>query len=174
MADLATFRASGNVIFSAAGERADEIVARVEAGLEGSLGYEVPVFLRSAAEVVEIAAQVPFDPQLVAASAGRLQVSMLREAPAAKAAEQVLALASEEDRLAIHGRELYWLPSGGILDFRLDMAAIDIRPGTHDNSHQGHGRPARRQAPPKVGLSSSRCGARPLGPSGLEVSLRRG
>ena len=123
--DIATFRASGNVIFSAAGEQADEIVARVEAGLEGSLGYEVPVFLRSVAEVVEIAARVPFDPQLVAASAGRLQVSMLRGEPAAKAGEQVLELAGEEDSLAIHGRELYWLPSAGILDSRLDMRAID-------------------------------------------------
>ncbi len=123
--DLATFRASGNVIFSAASQKPEEIVARVEEGLEGSLGYEVPVFLRSAAEVLEIAAHVPFDPQLVEASPGRLQVSMLLEEPAAKAGEQVLALASKEDRLAIHGRELYWLPSGGILDSRLEITAID-------------------------------------------------
>lgn len=124
-ADVATFRASGNVIFSTDRAKPEAIVARLEEGLEGSLGYEVPVFLRSAAEVLEIAAHVPFDPELVEASAGRLQVSMLLEAPAVKAGEQVLALGSEEDRLAIRGRELYWLPSAGILDSRLDLAAIE-------------------------------------------------
>ncbi len=127
--DVATFRASGNVIFSAGREKPKAIVAVIEEGLEGSLGYEVPVFLRSAAELLEIAAHVPFDPELVEASAGRLQVSMLLGEPGGKAAEQVLALATDEDQLAIHGREIYWLPSGGILDSRLDMRAIDAALG---------------------------------------------
>jgi uncharacterized protein (DUF1697 family) len=123
--DVSTFRASGNVIFSAQREKPEAIVALLEEGLEGSLGYEVPVFLRSAAEVLEIAEYVPFDLDLVEASAGKLQVTMLLEAPAAKAREQVLAMGTDEDRLAIRGRELYWLPSGGILDSQLDMRAID-------------------------------------------------
>jgi uncharacterized protein (DUF1697 family) len=122
---VSTFRASGNVIFSARREKSEAIVALLEEGLEGSLGYGVPVFLRSAAEVVEIAEYVPFDPDLVEPSAGKLQVTMLLEAPAAKAREQVLAMGTDEDRLAICGRELYWLPSGGILDSRLDTKAID-------------------------------------------------
>ena len=33
----------------------------------------------------------------------------------------MLALASDEDRLAFGARELYWLPSGGILDSALDL-----------------------------------------------------
>ena len=127
--DPATFRASGNVIFNAEAARPEAIVARLEQGLQESLGYQVPVFLRSAAEVLEIAAQVPFDPGLVEASAGRLQVLMLLEEPAGKVGEQVLALGTEEDGLAIRGRELYWLPSGGLLDSRLDLAAIEAALG---------------------------------------------
>ena len=37
----------------------------------------------------------------------------------------MLALATDEDLLAIEGRELYWLPSGGISESDLDLKAID-------------------------------------------------
>ncbi len=37
----------------------------------------------------------------------------------------MLDLAGEEDLLAIEGRELFWLPSGGTLDSDLDLKAID-------------------------------------------------
>jgi uncharacterized protein (DUF1697 family) len=135
--DLATFRASGNVIFGAGGEKPEAIVARIEEGLQGSLGYAVPVFLRSAAELLEIAAHVPFDPRLVEASSGKLQVSMLLKEPAAEAVEQVRALATVKDRLSIRSRELYWLPSGGILDSGLDMAAIDSALGLSTTRTKG-------------------------------------
>jgi len=41
----------------------------------------------------------------------------------------VLALASDEDRLALGERELYWLPSGGIRDSALNFKAIEQRVG---------------------------------------------
>ena len=113
-ADVACFRASGNVIFNA--EEGDEVVltGRIEAGLEGSLGYEVPVFLRSAAELLSIAASEPFEASLVAASKGKLQVVLLLDAPTKKQRQDTLDLATDEDRLALDGRELYWLPNGGM------------------------------------------------------------
>jgi len=40
-----------------------------------------------------------------------------------------MALATPEDRLAIEGRELYWLPSGGISDSDLDLKALDAALG---------------------------------------------
>ena len=49
---------------------------------------------------------------------------MLSAKPAAKARKEVLALASDEDRLAFGDRELHWLPSGGILDSALDFKSI--------------------------------------------------
>jgi uncharacterized protein (DUF1697 family) len=123
-ADVTCFRASGNVIFSA--EEGDEVAltGRIEAGLEGSLGYEVPVFLRSAAELLSIAASEPFEASLVAASKGKLQVVLLLDAPTNKQRKDALDLATDEDRLALDGRELYWLPNGGMSESELDLKAI--------------------------------------------------
>jgi uncharacterized protein (DUF1697 family) len=122
--DVGTFRASGNVIFTAEAEPEDKLNAHIEAGLAAALGYEVPVFLRSASEIGTIAADRPFAQSLIDASKGKPQVVLLSTAPAARARKQVLALASDEDRLAFGERELHWLPSGGILDSALDFKAI--------------------------------------------------
>jgi uncharacterized protein (DUF1697 family) len=128
--EVATFRASGNVIFSAPKREAEaKLAARVEAELDERLGYDVPVFLRSGAELSAVAAQEPFDPNAVAGSKGKLQVSFLKKKPTAAARKSVLALADDEDLLAIEGRELYWLPSGGISESDLDLKAIDAALG---------------------------------------------
>jgi uncharacterized protein (DUF1697 family) len=127
-AHVGTFRASGNVMFAeqtAPAPDPDGVRARIEAGLERALGYAVPTFIRSHDEVRTIAASEPFAPVHVRASAGKLQVSLLGSAPSAKVREQVLAMAGEEDRLAFGERELYWLPSGGMLESALDLDAID-------------------------------------------------
>ena len=125
--NVGTFRASGNVIFAAdaADEPLAEMTARIEAGLQASLGYAVPVFLRTASEVRQIAAHQPCLTPTIEASKGKPQIAMLSAKPAAKAQEEVLALASDEDRLAFGDRELHWLPSGGILDSALDFKLID-------------------------------------------------
>jgi uncharacterized protein (DUF1697 family) len=134
-----TFRASGNVIFAADAEarKEEELRGRIEAGLAAALGYEVPVFLRSASEIAAIAARRPFDESLVEASKGKLQVVLLSAAPAARARREVLALADEKDRLAFGERELHWLPSGGILDSELDFKAIGRLLGPMTTRTQG-------------------------------------
>lgn len=126
---VATFRASGNVIFTAGGGKEAALAKRIEAGLGEALGYEVPVFLRSCAELAAIASREPFEPQLLRASRGKLQVSLLARKPAAAARKKALALAGEDDRLAIEARELFWLPSGGISESALDLRAIDAALG---------------------------------------------
>ncbi len=124
--DVATFRASGNVIFAFEDGGSEGVLTRtIEHGLGEALGYEVPVFLRSAPEVTAIAAQEPFPAKAVAASKGKLQVSLLAKKPTAAARGKVLALATDEDRLAIADRELFWLPGGGTIDSDLDLKAID-------------------------------------------------
>jgi uncharacterized protein (DUF1697 family) len=122
--DVETFRASGNVVLSAGGESKAAVAERLEAGLGAALGYEVPVFLRSAAEVRAIAAREPFQPSELEASTGKIQVALLLRKPSAKAGREVLELATDEDRLAIEGRELYWLPSGGMAESELDLNAV--------------------------------------------------
>jgi uncharacterized protein (DUF1697 family) len=123
---VATFRASGNLVFATARREPEaKLATRVEEGLEAALGYPVPVFLRSAAEVREVAAHEPFDAKLLAGSAGKLQVLFLSRKPSAAAARRALALGDDRDRLALRGRELYWLPSGGLMESELDRKALD-------------------------------------------------
>lgn len=134
---VATFRASGNVVFESEEGDEEALTATIESGLATALGYDVPVFLRSAAEVAAIASHEPFDPDQVAASKGKLQVSLLLTKPAAAARKKVLALAGDEDQLAIRGRELFWLPSGGTLESSLDQKAIAAALGTSTTRTMG-------------------------------------
>lgn len=130
LSGVAGFRASGNVVFSAEPQsdpscRPEALTGRIEAGLAAALGYEVVAFVRTAAEVREMAARKPFDAELVSASRGKLQVALLSSRAPTAARRRALALASEEDLLAVSGSELYWLPSGGVLDSALEMKTIE-------------------------------------------------
>jgi uncharacterized protein (DUF1697 family) len=129
LSDISCFRASGNVIFATEEKGEEKLKQRIEVGLGESLGYEVPVFLRSAAELEAVSAREPFDPALVKASKGKLQVAFLPSKPKANAGKQALALAGDDDRLAIEGRELYWLPSGGISESELDLKTLESAVG---------------------------------------------
>ncbi len=122
--DVATFRASGNVVFAKDGRPA-ELTGQLEEGLGEALGYEVPVFLRSGKQLLAIATQEPFDAKQLAGSKGKLQVALLTRRPSAAKAKEALALSSTADRLAIEGRELYWLPEGGMSESELDLKALD-------------------------------------------------
>jgi uncharacterized protein (DUF1697 family) len=136
--EVSTFRASGNVIFAAPKREAEpKLAARVEAELDERLGYEVPVFLRSDEEIAAIAAQRPFTAAKVKKSKGKLQVSLLKKKPSAAAKKKALALAGDEDLLAIEGRELYWLPSGGLLESDLDLKAIEALLGADTRRTMG-------------------------------------
>ena len=128
--EVSTFRASGNVVFDADPEPEGELAARIEAALEKALGYEATTFLRSAAEIAAIAAAEPFEGAALERSKGKLQVAMLTSRPAAEAREAVLAHATDNDRLALGARELYWLPAAGTQDSELDWKAIGSAVGT--------------------------------------------
>ncbi len=117
--DVGVFRASGNVAFDAGGD--DDPTAKLEEGLEAELGYAVPTFVRTAEQMRALAAEQPFDSEVVEASTGKLQVVFLRERPP----ESVLDRATKSDQLALGpGAELYWLPSGGLMESGLGMDGL--------------------------------------------------
>ena len=136
--EVATFRTSGNVVFSA-GANADpaKLTSRIEAALADALDFEVPAFVRTAPQLRAIAGHEPFPDAVVKASAGKLQVALLRSKPPAKEREAVLALGDQEDRLAVRGTELYWLPSGGTQRSGLDMKIIERAMGPMTMRTQG-------------------------------------
>jgi uncharacterized protein (DUF1697 family) len=124
LADAKPFRTSGNVAFTA-DEPLERLTSRIEDALAQELGYAVAAFLRTAEELRAICALEPFDRELVEARAGKLQVSILAASPPERVHKEVLAMADDRDLLAFGERELYWLPSGGIMETALDMAAIE-------------------------------------------------
>jgi uncharacterized protein (DUF1697 family) len=130
LTDVATFRASGNVIFEApGGVEGEDLSTKIEAGLAGGLGYDVPVFLRSCAQVAEIAGRKPFTAARLKASAGKLQVAMLPGAPGKAVRKVALAMATKDDPLSIEGSELFWLPKGGVSDSDLDLKTLEAELG---------------------------------------------
>lgn len=105
--NVETFIASGNVIFEASDTNASTLERKIEAHLHDKLGYAVDTFLRTAAEVAEIAKYEPF-PAFAAADAGTLHVALLHAAPSEEIAERLMALQSDVDALHLYNRELYW------------------------------------------------------------------
>jgi uncharacterized protein (DUF1697 family) len=128
--DIATFRASGNVVFvDPDADTEAKVGARVEAGLEEALGYDVATFLRSAQEVAAIAARDPFDAKAIEASKGKPQVVLLGRKPSTKAKKAVQEIAPDGDLMVIEGRELHWLPTVGLSETELDTKALDAALG---------------------------------------------
>jgi uncharacterized protein (DUF1697 family) len=117
--EVGTFRTSGNVVF---GAKPAPKAKRLEDALHDCFGFEVQVFLRTAAQVRKIASHDPF-PR--ARSEGKLQVALLSKKPAPATQKKILALATDQDRLAFGDRELYWLPSGRMRDAGLDLRALE-------------------------------------------------
>jgi uncharacterized protein (DUF1697 family) len=102
-----TFIASGNVIFDGAG-RAATLERTIEAMLSAALGYEVSTFVRTGAELRQVAAHEPFSASQLD-KAARLNVAFLATSPGAKETKALMALKSRVEDVHVQGREIYWL-----------------------------------------------------------------
>lgn len=118
------FLASGNVVFESAARSQAKLARDVANGLERELGYAVPTFLRNADEVRALGAAEPFEVER-GARGGKLQIALLEKPPDAKSRRAVLALSTDADQLHVAGRELYWLPAGGLSESDLDFKAVE-------------------------------------------------
>ncbi|MBW3576135.1 MAG: DUF1697 domain-containing protein [Actinobacteria bacterium] len=133
--DVEAYQASGNVVFNDHRD-ADELADALENGLAAELGYPVPVFLRDADEVRAVAAASPFTADQLASSDGRRQVVFLHDEPSADALHEVAALLPDGDVLVPAGRELHWLPAGGLSDNGMDLHRLDqLTGGTTIRTH---------------------------------------
>ena len=103
-----TFIASGNVIFESTSKNMKTLEKKIENALREALGYEVVTFLRTEAELVEIANYQPFSQSDLAAAVS-LNIVFLGEALDKKARQGLMALSTDFDDLHGHGREIYWL-----------------------------------------------------------------
>jgi uncharacterized protein (DUF1697 family) len=108
-----TFIASGNVIFDTPGGAPAALEKKIAAHLEKSLGYEVVTFVRTPAELAATLAHRAFPKERAGST---LHIGFLGSPASAAAKKQVLALTSDIDDFALHGRELYWRCAGRFSD----------------------------------------------------------
>ncbi len=110
------YQASGNVILP----EATSVDSReVERGLETELGYPVPVFARTDDEVRQLA-ESPLK-GLKGADGGKPQIVFMHEETMA----DLTSVFRPDDRIEVRGREIHWLPPGGLAETAGLLKAVD-------------------------------------------------
>jgi uncharacterized protein (DUF1697 family) len=108
LADVETFIASGNVIFSTRAQSISPIERRIERALEARLGYEVATFVRAEDDVARVAAYQPFG-RAEMRQAASLNVGFVGEPLSPDARRVLQSLRTDIDSLHTHDREIYWM-----------------------------------------------------------------
>ena len=108
-AQVETFIASGNVIFSSPSGDVDAMEERIAGHLHEALGYEVTTHIRSQSELDSIAA---FEPREPAPTDQSVYVIFMREAADVDFRQSLDDLSTDTDRFEFAGREVYWLIRG--------------------------------------------------------------
>ena len=110
--NVSTFIASGNVLFDTPSRSAPaRLEQRIETHLREQLGFDVTTFLRTPAELADVADSSPFGD---AEGSGALYVAFLKHEPDAERSARLIALSTDVDRFAVHGREAWWLSVTGM------------------------------------------------------------
>ncbi|MEO7042256.1 MAG: DUF1697 domain-containing protein [Gemmatimonadaceae bacterium] len=105
--DVATFIASGNVIFSTTERDAKALESRIAVQLEESLGYRVDTFIRTLPDVEAIARSSRFVED--GEDGVTIHVGFLHDAPSPELKRGLLAMRTSVDEIHVDGREYYWL-----------------------------------------------------------------
>lgn len=130
--NVETFIASGNVIFDSPSKNTAALEKKIETRLLQALGYQVATFIRSTAELAEIAQQQPFAASELNSDGDVLYIGFMAAVPSDAAKEKLLASRTKTDDFQLQNRELFWLLrtrfsdsefSGGKLEKILGLSA---------------------------------------------------
>ena len=125
--NVTTYIASGNVLFDHASSLdAAKLEAKLEQHLEAALGFPVPTYLRTLQEVAGAVAANPLE--LLPDHA--LHVCFLRRALTAPETAVLKEYESDAERLAVHGRQLYWRCAGGASQTKINWRQLARRINT--------------------------------------------
>ena len=108
-ADVATFIASGNVIFASKEANSHKLEQIIQAHLKKSLGYEVDTFVRTRAEVSAVAGFRPFPSAEMENPAHTMFAGFLHEVLTPAQRRGLVACRTDVDDFCVEGREYYWL-----------------------------------------------------------------
>ena len=116
-ADVATFIASGNMLFSSQSSSPSRLESRIAGYLETSLGYRVDTFIRTLEEVAAISRARIF------AEDGQpgitIHVAFLQKPLPPDCARKLTAVRTAGDKFQVAGCEYYWLCRGRISDSKV-------------------------------------------------------
>jgi uncharacterized protein (DUF1697 family) len=122
-AKVATFIASGNVIFESNVTDTTLLQTQIENNLQQALGYRVPTFIRSSKELAAIASYQPFPPE-PHFSTYSLSVMMMAERMSDDIQHKFLTFRTLVDEFHIHDREIYWLCRKKITESLVDWKLL--------------------------------------------------
>jgi uncharacterized protein (DUF1697 family) len=122
--NVETFIASGNVMFDTKAGNGKALEKKIETCLHEALGYEVATFIRTTAELAEIASYKPF-PQSQIDAATALNIGFLVEALDNVAKQKLTSLQTDIDDFHFHGREIYWLCKKKQSDSKISNVVIE-------------------------------------------------
>ena len=108
--DVKTYLQSGNVVLAST-KKEDAVRRDCQRLIKGHLGLDVDVVVRSPAELATVVQRNPLGD--IATNPKRYQVSFLAATPPAGLKRKLADAATEQERFAVHGREIYaWHPDG--------------------------------------------------------------
>jgi uncharacterized protein (DUF1697 family) len=123
-ADVATYVQSGNVVFRAPAKAARDLPVRIEEMLLRRFEMAVPVILRTAEEIGEVARSNPFLKK-AGIDVSRLHVCFLSEVPQKTAVKALDAIAAGDDRFNCCGREIFLHCPNGFAGTKLSINAFE-------------------------------------------------
>jgi uncharacterized protein (DUF1697 family) len=106
--EVETFIASGNVLFGSTNPHPATLESIIASGLQKKFGYEVATFIRTPAELSQIAAHQAF-PRSEVIKAAAFNIAFLTGPLEDSAKQRLMALATDIDSFAAHDRQVYWL-----------------------------------------------------------------
>jgi uncharacterized protein (DUF1697 family) len=124
--DVKTYVQSGNLVFTARPDT--RWSAKMERRIQDEFGFDVPVVVRTAAELGAVVAGNPFvgDP---AVDHSKLHVTFLGESASKTASTLLQPLAAEGEQVRVEGREVYLYCPHGYGRTKLSNTAIEKKLG---------------------------------------------
>ncbi len=130
--EVRTYIQSGNVVFRTGPAVGEDISSIISASIQERYGYRVPVIVRTAGELEEIAQGNPF--VKAGAETDKLHVMFLADLPDSASVDSLDPERSPGDEFAVLGREVYLHCPNGVARSKLTNSYFDSRLSTTSTS----------------------------------------
>ena len=123
--DVVTYIQSGNVVFSSDSKDKNALAKKITQGIKKQYLFDVPVEIRTHAELKKIIQSCPFGSVDVARDGSKVLVSFLSQKPDLKLVQQLLDYATSSEKLAHQGKEIYLFCPDGYGKSKLSNAFLE-------------------------------------------------